>query len=211
MRTELEYLYVRNNVAIRNDYIGLTPYSVWHTAGCDISQIDESARTALKKAVALMNNPLNACTIQGEGKFKAEYYGQICCDKCNKVTFTGPVRGYDDRRSKLAAFPLYANGDILPHSYPKTDPRVKCPKGTVTVAYYHTHPSGSNFSNNDKGYIKSGANAYYMSNGMVFKRLVPQKTDDISDVNAESGAMISGSVSGYPLTPRLDDLTSKWK
>ena len=50
-----------------------------------------------------------------------------------------------------------------------------------------------------------------MSNGMVFKRLVPQKTDDISDVNAESGAMISGSVSGYPLTPRLDDLTSKWK
>ena len=131
-----------------------------------------------------------------------EFYGRLCCDSnTQKVTFTGPVRG--ERSGSFASVKPAKGGGSIQHSYPKTDRRVFCPKGTCVVAYYHTHPHSPNFSDADKRYIKLGENgsegtvAYYMSNGKKLKRIEPLRTDDSRDVR--SGGNIQ--VSGWPVDP----------
>ena len=88
-------------------------------------------------------------------------------------------------------------------AYPKTDPRVFCPKGTCVVAYYHTHPSSPNFSKNDKRYIQGGTVSYYMSNGDVLKRIDPQREKGVDDLKGGELALPNGE---YAISPRVVDL-----
>ena len=189
-------LFVRNFPIGNNDVLGLKPYSAWNTKGCSIKDINNVARIALKAAVTLMLNPLSFQKY-GDVMDMVEFYGRICCDpRSKKVTYTGPISG--DSGGKFAAIKSDGGGGWVPHSYPKSDPRVRCPKGTCVVAYYHTHPKTPNFSKSDITYIRDGVVAYYMSDGNVLKRLSPERTKDKSDLKGGGSVLPTGEYAVLP-------------
>jgi hypothetical protein len=81
----------------------------------------------------------------------------------------------------------------------------KCPKGSTLVGYYHTHPNGKNFSDDDLDLIKNLDIPTYMSqDGEEVKRADPMRTDDPKKAGISAGSIQKPD--GFPLPPKVTSL-----
>ena len=98
------------------------------------------------------SNEASECTAKDKTQpNKVEYCGQICEDKCGKITRTGPIRG--------SSTPLKSSCN------PSKAP---CPSGSKKVGVYHSHTARSGYgpaSPGDKNYAKSQNCPVYVGRG----------------------------------------------
>jgi hypothetical protein len=128
-----EYAFVFNDPLQFYDYLGGVPQIV------DDHGIDGS-------------NEASDCTANDKTQpDRVEYCGQICEDKCGKITRTGPVRGSSTS------------------SVSECNPNeARCPSGTKRVGVYHSHTKRSNYgppSQADKDVAKSANCPVYTGRG----------------------------------------------
>ena len=168
-----EILFVMNSPMSDNDVRGLKVWNNRKGGGCKFEDIDEEAKRALKDALRKMNST-------GQ---RHEWFGSICCKCVNGryvTSHTGPFEGktkIKDRWTKLGRVV-----DTIEY-VPQRAPYAQCPKDTVLVGYYHTHPkrSGRNLSEKDKDLIKNMDIPTYMgydNEENKIQRADPMRTDD---------------------------------
>ena len=187
------YAYGRNQAHTFIDLLGLLDWNNRIVSGCSNESVDKEAKSILKRAVEKMNADTE----------RREFFGSICC-KCEKgvyVTFsTGPFRGLVERTlSKKTGNGI--NYVQIQNYSPQKAVYAACPKGSILVGYYHTHPGGHNFSGGDKDFVKGGKIPLYMSyDANSVQRLDPWMTDDPKKIGIREGSLtIEG---GIPLQPR---------
>lgn len=89
-------------------------------------------------------------------------------------------------------------------SSPSKDDRIKCPKGTQLVGYYHTHLDGASFSQNDLSVLFALDHRFYMSqDGVHVKKAIPMRSRDRSVLELYY-KNVSGE--GLPVAPKVIDL-----
>ena len=161
------------------DLLGMKVRSDLAPTKCAEKDIDAEARKILINAVALTQ----------QGRPRLEHYGNLCC-KCEggkyEVIVTGPIPGrivvnYSHYRGR-------SYKQETPASFPD-DRRIRCPRGSQRVGYYHTHISGRSFSDADLDVLKSRDHRYYMSqDGKRIEKAIPQRSyDPVPNVFAPGG------------------------
>ena len=173
------YGFCSNDPIGQIDLFGMKKRSAVAPSKCSEKDIDAEAKKIL----------INAVTLTQQGRPKVEHYGNLCCACRNgkyEVIVTGPIPG-----KIMISYSRHRGSSYrqeTPASFPD-DPRIRCPRGSRRVGYYHTHVSGRSFSDTDLDVLKTRDHLYYMSqDGQRFEKAIPQRSfDPVPNVFAPGG------------------------